>query len=174
MSLPVPREFSYEMNLQFLLRSPRELLHRVEGEAVFKLIKAGDEKILFKITDGSEKLNIEFLNGSPSPEGKAAVKKYVTEWFDLENDLKPFYKMAKDDKWMKDLTKKYFGYRIIGQPDLFESLVWAVLGQQINLQFAYTMKGRFVEKFGERLQWKDQSFPGLTFLKYCLEKKTTS
>jgi DNA-3-methyladenine glycosylase II len=158
MSLPVPREFSYEMNLQFLLRSPRELLHRVEGNAVFKLIKTGDEKILFKVTEGKEKLNVEFLNGTPSSSGKNFVRQYITEWFDLENDLKPFYKMAKEDKWMKELTKKYYGYRIIGQPDLFESLVWAVLGQQINLQFAYTMKGRFVEQFGERLVWKDQSY----------------
>lgn len=158
MSLPVPREFSYEMNLQFLLRSPRELLHRVEGESVLKLVKSGEEKILFRITDGKDKLNIEFLNGTPSTAGKKYVQQYITEWFDLENDLKPFYKMAKDDKWMKDLTKRFFGYRIIGQPDLFESLVWAVLGQQINLQFAYTMKGRFVEQFGERLVWKDQSY----------------
>jgi len=55
-------------------------------------------------------------------------------------------------------VKKYYGYRIIGQPDLFESLVWAVLGQQINVQFAYTLKQRFVENFGERLSWKGQDY----------------
>jgi DNA-3-methyladenine glycosylase II len=156
--LPVPEEFSYEMNFQFLERSPRELLHRVEDRSVVKLIKMGDEKILFRIKAGEQKLILEFLNGSPSPSGKEYVRKYVTEWFDLENDLKPFYKLAAGDKLLKDLITKYFGYRIIGQPDLFESIVWAVLGQQINLQFAYTLKQRFVEQFGERLFWKDQSY----------------
>jgi DNA-3-methyladenine glycosylase II len=156
--LPVPEEFSYEMNFQFLERSPRELLHRVEDRSVVKLIKMGDEKILFRIKAGEQKLILEFLNGTPSPSGKEYVKKYVTEWFDLENDLKPFYKLAAGDKLLKDLITKYFGYRIIGQPDLFESIVWAVLGQQINLQFAYTLKQRFVEQFGERLFWKDQSY----------------
>lgn len=157
-NLPVPKEFSYEMNFQFLERSPRELLHRIENNTVVKLLKIADEKVLFRVKPEDQKLIVEFLNGEPTPSAKKLVKKYVIEWFDLETDLKPFYAMASGDKLLKDLISKYFGYRIIGQPDLFESLVWAVLGQQINLQFAYTLKHRFVEHFGERLFWKDQSY----------------
>lgn len=157
-NLPVPEEFSYEMNFQFLERSPRELLHRVENNTVIKLLKAGDEKVLFKIKSGKGKLILEFLNGMPSSSARDLVKKYVIEWFDLETNLKPFYDMASKDKLLRDLINKFYGYRIIGQPDLFESIVWAVLGQQINLQFAYTLKQRFVEQFGERLLWQDQSY----------------
>src|SRR5687768_9365380 len=155
--LPVPEEFSYEMNFQFLERSPRELLHRIDNNTVIKLLKVGDEKILFSIKPGERKLILDFLNGEPSATGKAFIKNYVKEWFDLETDLKPFYKMVAQDKLLKDLVTKFFGYRIIGQPDLFESITWAILGQQINLQFAYTLKQRFVEHFGERLFWKEQS-----------------
>jgi DNA-3-methyladenine glycosylase II len=156
--LPVPKEFSYEMNFQFLERSPRELLHRVEKNSVIKLLKIGDEKVLFRIKSGEEKLILEFLNGEPTASAIEFTKKYVIEWFDLETDLTPFYKLASSDKLLKDLIPKYFGYRIMGQPDLFESIVWAVLGQQINLQFAYTLKQRFVEQFGERLFWNEQSY----------------
>jgi DNA-3-methyladenine glycosylase II len=156
--LPVPKEFSYEMNFQFLERSPRELLHRVEKNSVIKLLKICEEKVLFRIKSGEEKLILEFLNGEPTAAAKEFTKKYVIEWFDLETDLTPFYKLASADKLLKDLIPKYFGYRIIGQPDLFESIVWAVLGQQINLQFAYTLKQRFVEQFGERLFWNEQSY----------------
>jgi DNA-3-methyladenine glycosylase II len=156
--LPLPDEFSYEMNFQFLERSPRELLHRVENNSVVKLVKAGDEKVLFRIRPAEGRLMLDFLNGVPSPEAKSFIRNYVTEWFDLETDLKPFYDMASGDKFLKDLVKRFFGYRIMGQPDLFESIVWAVLGQQINLQFAYTLKQRFVEQFGERLFWTEQSY----------------
>jgi DNA-3-methyladenine glycosylase II len=156
--LPVPREFSYEMNFQFLERSPRELLHRVDNRAVTKLLKVEDEKILFSVKEGDNKLIVDFLNGTPTSKGKAFVKNYVEEWFDLKNDLKPFYALASKDALLRDLVRKYFGYRIIGQPDLFESITWAILGQQINLQFAYTLKQRFVEQFGERLFWKEQSY----------------
>lgn len=156
--LPLPEEFSYEMNFQFLERSPRELLHRVENNSVVKLLKAGDEKVLFRIRPGDGRLMLDFLNGTPSAEAKSFVRAYVTEWFDLETDLKPFYAMASGDKILKELVSRFYGYRIIGQPDLFESIVWAVLGQQINLQFAYTLKQRFVEQFGERLFWNEQSY----------------
>jgi DNA-3-methyladenine glycosylase II len=78
------------------------------------------------------------------------LKAYILEWFDLGTDLNPFYTLAKKDKLLSPLIKQYKGYRIVGHPDLFESLVWAVIGQQINLQFAYTIKSRFVENFGEQ------------------------
>lgn len=157
-NLPVPKEFNYDMNFQFLERSPRELLHRIETNRVIKLLKVEDEKVLFQLKPGTNKIILEFLNGSPSTSAKDFVKNYVFEWFDLDTDLRPFYAMASKDKLLGDLVKKFYGYRIIGQPDLFESIVWAVLGQQINLQFAYTLKQRFVEQFGERLFWQDQSY----------------
>ncbi len=89
------------------------------------------------------------MNGEPDHRIQTQIETYIREWFDLGTDLKPFYALAEKDELLKDLVKKFHGYRIIGQPDLFESLVWAVLGQQINLQFAYTLKQRFVHQFGE-------------------------
>jgi DNA-3-methyladenine glycosylase II len=156
--LPLPSEYDYDRNLEFLKRSPRELLHVVENNFVIKVIKYGDEKILFRIRPGEQKLILEFMNGDPSEAGKRYTKNFVTEWFDLETDLRPFYKMAAKDNLLKDLVKKFYGYRIMGQPDLFESIIWAVLGQQINVQFAFTLKSRFVEQFGERLFWNNESY----------------
>lgn len=158
MIINVPKEFNYEQNLQFLKRSPKEILHRIEGDGVLKVLQVENDLILFNVKNHGEGLAIEFVNTIPSSNQRKIIENYVREWFDLETDLTPFYKLAKQDELLKDLVKKHFGYRIIGQPDLFESLVWAVLGQQINLQFAYTIKQRFVENFGEKLFWKDQNY----------------
>lgn len=156
--ITVPKEFDYAQNLQFLKRSPKEVLHRVEADGVVKLLQFNGDLILFKIKDQEENLALEFMNIIPTPSIKKQVEDYVREWFDLETDLTPFYKLAKKDELLKDLVKKHYGYRIIGQPDLFESLVWAVLGQQINIQFAHTLKQRFVENFGEKLSWNNQHY----------------
>lgn len=153
-----PTEFNYPVNLQFLLRSPRELLHRVEGDSVYKLIRIGNEKILFRIRPGQEKIIVQILAGETSEEARAAIRQYVTEWFDLNTDLRPFYRIGKNDPMLRGLIEKFHGYRIIGQPDLFESIVWAILGQQINLSFAYTLKQRFVETFGERVLYNKESY----------------
>jgi DNA-3-methyladenine glycosylase II len=154
-SIPTPKEFSFTEALHFLKRSPKEILHRVEGDRVTKLLLILGQPVLIQITEAEEGLEIKFLNTKPSKKVKDQVAKYVTEWFDLQTNLKPFYTLARKDELLKNLVKKYYGYRIIGQPNLFESLVWAVLGQQINLSFAYTLKQRFVEQFGEKLNWKD-------------------
>ncbi|MBT1702757.1 DNA-3-methyladenine glycosylase family protein [Chryseosolibacter indicus] len=158
MQLSLPEEFDFNLNLEFLKRSPRELLHQVENDTVLKALKFNDEKMLCRIRCSGKTLIVEFLNGEPTSSAKDWIRAYVQEWFDLETDLKPFYALAAKDKLLQPLVDKFYGYRIMGQPDLFESLVWAVLGQQINLQFAYTLKARFVEKFGERLFWNNESF----------------
>jgi DNA-3-methyladenine glycosylase II len=157
-SLPTPKEFSFELCLSFLKRSPREILHRIEEESVVKAIYVGNEIVVFRINYYEGALQIDFLTKKPFPYVRSEVLGYVREWFDLETDLKPFYAMAKKDDLLKDLVKKYYGYRIVGQPDLFESIIWAVLGQQINLQFAYTLKQRFVEQFGVCVEIDNQKY----------------
>ncbi|HET7180161.1 MAG TPA: DNA-3-methyladenine glycosylase [Chryseosolibacter sp.] len=152
MLLPTPAEFSFPLSLEYLRRSPQELLHELRGDAVVKALKATGEVVVFRVTAQKEGLSISFLTSAPgSPETLRQVSDYVREWFDLETDLKPFYAMAANDKLLRDLVTRYHGYRIVGQPDLFESLIWAVLGQQINLGFAYTLKERFVRTFGEKI-----------------------
>ena len=159
MLLDTPREFSFAHCLEFLKRSPKELLHRMTDDSVIKALRAGDEVTVFDVSSSTnDAINISFLTKEPHHELKEAVAAYVRDWFDLDTDLQPFYRMAATDKLLKDLVNRYYGYRIVGQPDLFESLVWAVLGQQINLGFAYTLKHRFVQTFGERIALPDHEY----------------
>src|SRR5258708_28080903 len=137
--LSVPEEFNFELCFQFLQRSPKELLHRVTQDRVIKLLRIENELILFSVKEGNRTLIFEFLQGPSSLLISESVHKYVREWFDLETDLKSFYELARTDELLKPLVKKFSGYRIIGQPDLFESLIWAVLGPPINLQLAYSL-----------------------------------
>ena len=157
--ISLPNEFSLDLSLAFLKRSPKELLHRYAEKSVRKLLRIDGNDVLFELTatrDHSLKVNI--LNGPISRSQKNELVTYIKEWLDLDTDLKPFYAMASKDRLLGSLITKYYGYRIVGQPDLFESLVWAVLGQQINVQFAYTLKQRFVEKFGSKLIFENEEY----------------
>ena len=157
--ISAPNEFSFDLSLAFLKRSPKELLHRYGETSVRKLLRVKGNDILFELTaSGDHQLEVNVLNGKVSMSQKNELVTYITEWLDLDTDLKPFYAMASKDRLLGNLITKYYGYRIVGQPDLFESLVWAVLGQQINVQFAYTLKQRFVEKFGSKLIFNNQEY----------------
>ncbi|HEX6223145.1 MAG TPA: DNA-3-methyladenine glycosylase [Chryseolinea sp.] len=156
--IPPPQEFSYDLALAFLKRSPRELLHKVIDGRIEKAIRVNGTIIVFSIQFDKDELVVEFLNAKLTVAQATEVVKYIREWLDLDTDLKPFYAMCANDKLLKNLVKNFYGYRIVGQPDLFESIVWAVLGQQINLQFAYTLKQKFVEKFGEAVTLKEETY----------------
>ncbi|MET0787048.1 MAG: DNA glycosylase, partial [Paenisporosarcina sp.] len=146
-----PKPFNYEECLLFLGRSDQEVLYEIKDGEVWKLLRVTRELVLFKIRHHSNTLRVEFPICPPSKEARQEIAAYIWDWFDLETDLNDFYKMAAQDLILQKLTNDYGGLRIICLPDLFEALTWAVIGQQINLSFAYTLKKRFVEQFGESL-----------------------
>lgn len=156
--IPVPADFNFEECLIFLNRSLQENLHRIKDGRIRKLIRHQDELILVEITHANRYLHLEFLNGAPSEEGMRAVAEYVWGWFDLKTDLTPFYELAAGDPILQPIVKKYYGLRILGMPDLFEAMAWAIMGQQINLTFAYTLKKRLVENFGSSFVYEGESY----------------
>lgn len=160
-SIPTPAEFSFDLCLSFLQRSPHEVLHGTNSESVTKALIIEGKPVIFRVRGGDSHLAVELLNGPISTTGENQLISYVRDWFDLSTNLKPFYKLASSDDLLRGLVKEYKGYRIVGQPDLFESLVWAVLGQQINLSFAYKLKAKFVSTFGKRIDW--EGMPYFTF-----------
>jgi DNA-3-methyladenine glycosylase II len=146
-----PEEFSFAECLLFLGRSDQEILHQIRDGCLYKLIRVNEELILFKIEYIRGFMNVEFLNGIPSESAREKVAEYIWEWFELDVNLEVFYGWAALDSILAEITRKYYGLRMISIHDLFEALVWAILGQQINLTFAYTLKKRFVEQFGDSL-----------------------
>lgn len=146
-----PEEFSFNECLAFMGRSNNECLHHIEDNTLHKLIRVNDEFILLRISYINKSIRIGFPVYKPNKIICESIVKYVRELFDLERELKSFYLLANNDFILSKLIRKHYGLRIIGIPDLFEAVTWAIMGQQINLTFAYTLKRRFVEEFGEKL-----------------------
>ncbi|MFY0520713.1 DNA-3-methyladenine glycosylase family protein [Lysinibacillus sp. UGB7] len=153
-----PSAFDFTQCLVFLGRSEQELLHRINGDYLYKLLKFDEEFILCKIGYNENSIQVDFPLTSPSRSTREKIAAYLWAWFDLAQDLRQFYEMAQKDTILQPLAQKYYGLRLMGMPDLFEALVWAIIGQQINLTFAYTLKKRFVEQFGENLIFEGETY----------------
>lgn len=153
-----PKEFNFGECLIFLGRSDREILHIIKGEAIYKVLKEKDSLILCKISYSMNSIKVEFPLVIPPIEERKTVAEYIWEWFDLAQSLEGFYEIASRDRVLQPLAVHYYGLRIMGIPDLFEAMVWAITGQQINLTFAYTLKQRFVERFGESISYEGEKF----------------
>jgi DNA-3-methyladenine glycosylase II len=155
LEIAAPSLFNYQECHRFLARSPNEVLHQTQNNKIRKLLKINDLLILFELRESPKQgIIIEILNREADDYLLAEIKKYVHKWLDLDCDLTPFYALAQTDKVLKPLVSSYYGLRLVGINDLFEAICWAIIGQQINLTFAYTLKKRWVENFGESLDYQ--------------------
>lgn len=158
--LSTPTAFNFEQILRFLSRNEKECLHTIKNQEVFKVITFENSLVLFSISFDSC-LQISIHSENQSQKIVDIVKNYVSDWFDLEANLPFFYKTVENDEVLASLCQKFYGLRMIGMPDLFESLVWSIIGQQINLNFAYSLKEKLVQNFGQKLLYNNEAFYAL-------------
>lgn len=150
----LPPDFNMEVNLGYLGRNNNECMYQIENRTITRVIDTSTTHRLVQIhVNKFNQMVVLFLDSMPvTPAEQTEVIRFIRKWFDLDRDLTPFYNMAKADPLLKTPVQKFQGLRVIGVPDLFEALCWGILGQQINLAFAYTLKRQFVEKFGDFIE----------------------
>lgn len=166
-SIPLPKDFSFEECLWFLNRDYDDCLHMIRNNEVWKAFQIGAEQVAVRIGADRKNLNIELISGNNSSAVQAWLNNTITEWFDLERDLSPFYRLLSADKKLSYMTGAFKGLRLLGINDLFEAICWSIIGQQINLTFAYKLKRRLVEAYGTSLSAEGEKlhiFPGCTVL----------
>ncbi|SDW90408.1 DNA-3-methyladenine glycosylase [Paenibacillus sp. PDC88] len=159
--LSLPKLFNYEEILYYLNRSKLECLHQVDQGRIYKLIKVKETVLLLQLEYDQEThaLVVHSLLEAPlRAEECQAAAAYITEWLDLDRDLTPVETLVASDPILSKFSESLRGLRIVGVPDLFEALCWAVLGQQINLTFAYTLKRRLTETYGEQHPFGERTY----------------
>ncbi len=145
-----PEQFSFAECLVFLGRSDRECLHFIRDGWLQRMIVQDGAPLLLKVREAAAKnaLEVDLVNPWGVTVNETGVAGFLTHWLHLDADLRPFYSFAMQDSVLAPLVQRYKGLRLIGIPDLFESITWTITGQQISLPFAYTLRRRLIERFG--------------------------
>ncbi len=162
MTITYPPFFNPDLVYKFLNRSADEVCFRLIENRLYKLFILENKAIVCCITFLESELEISFAGNEPSVMEKAIIFPYIKEWLDLDTDLQVFYQLVEKDSILKDLIAQKRGLRLLKVPDFYEALCWSVIGQQINLKFAYQCKRALVEyagKFTENEGVKLYAFP---------------
>ena len=109
-------------------------------------------------TPSEAALEVEIAGSALDPSDRGAVEGIVRLIFGTDVDLAPLTHIASADPIFGGLVHAYAGLRPVVIPDLFETIVWAIIGQQINVQFAAKCKRALVEHFGTRLEVDGQVY----------------
>lgn len=106
---------------------------------------------LHRVVDGWE-VRVEAAPGGVRIKpGNAASKVEIGRLLGLPFDLDRFREWADPDPVLGPVTQALRGFRPTLNPRPFEALVIAITTQQISLRAAAAIRGRFVERFGIRL-----------------------
>ncbi len=128
----------------------------VRGKDFYKAFDLQSGPVLTRIS-GNAEIQIEPLSRQLSTTEQQQLRMEISDMFDLDRDLRTFYKLAETTGY-GTLTEQRKGLRLIAIPDLFEALCWSVIGQQINLTFAYRLKQRLVQHFQPILTWQGEHY----------------
>jgi DNA-3-methyladenine glycosylase II len=154
-TIPIPINFSLQECIWFLDRNYDDCLHEIRETSVRKLLFIQEVPTLIDISEREGNLVVDILQGNLN---EKAILNFVKEWFDIERDLTDFYHLLSQDSELNYMVSEYNGLRLLGIPDLFEALCWSIIGQQINLSFAYKLKRRFTEAFGTKLSFENSDY----------------
>lgn len=151
--LVLPLEFDFKKNLAYLARTNNEVMYHLKGEVMYHAVSfaAGLGLVAVRYLPSHELLVTLENDIVLTQEELGILIAEITDFFDLTRDLRPFYQLVAADDILQGLEVEQFGLRLIGVPNFFEAMAWGILGQQINLGFAYTLKRRLVETYGQSL-----------------------
>ena len=156
-SIPKPLYFNFQEICWFLDRGYDDCLHQVGNFGIRKLLWIDEKPILIQISDQQDELQIDLLNDAQTDVSLQVVA-FVKDWFDLERDLAAFYSHMSQFPTLNERIGQFKGLRLLSINDLFEALAWAIIGQQINLTFAYRLKRRLVEKYGHQFVFEGEHY----------------
>jgi DNA-3-methyladenine glycosylase II len=107
----------------------------VDGQPVLLEIDLGAKP-------GQALCTITLAGGGPIPD--AQVHDILFNMLGLRIPPKPFEAAVADDPLFAALVARERGLRVIQSATIFEALSWAIIGQQINLPFAISLRRTFI------------------------------
>jgi AraC family transcriptional regulator, regulatory protein of adaptative response / DNA-3-methyladenine glycosylase II len=148
--LDLPEDFRIRDVLAYHGRDPESLTERVEGATLVKGMRIRGEDRVLELTLEPGRARVRLPGKPPGPGAMGEVHRRVVRMLGLATDPAPFEGALAFDPAFQALVASRRGLRIPLTADVWESLVWAILGQQVNLAFAATLRRRLTELAGGR------------------------
>jgi DNA-3-methyladenine glycosylase II len=149
--------FAFDLALEYLRGSPSSIVEVIGREIYRRAIRldsstrGGDILLTVRRSD-RDCLAVSILGPPIEPDDVARIEALVRRLFAVEDDVTPLEAIGRDDPIFGALVHAYAGLRPVIIPDLFEALIWAILGQQVNVAFAAKTKRALIDCFGETVR----------------------
>lgn len=149
LALAVQPPFSLEKTIRALQRTSSNQVEGWQQGEYYRLLRVEDRALMLRIAQRlPDVVEASAEGASISAELMSQVGEQVRWLLALDTDLTPFRECAKRHPPLAELADDLTGMRPPRFPALFESLINAVLFQQISLAVGVTLLNRLAASFG--------------------------
>jgi DNA-3-methyladenine glycosylase II len=143
--------FAFDLALDYLRTSPSSILEIVYDDTYSRALRINGKRALLRIRALPNSLDGELVGPNLEPRDRLAAETIVRRTFAADVDVSTLLTGVQDDVVFAELATRFRGLRPVLIPDLFETIVWAIIGQQVNVRFAAKCKRALVDLCGDRL-----------------------
>jgi len=152
--------------LRFHGRDRESPIERVEGRTLRRAVRLDGQVKVLSLAFRGGRVDCRIESGAAAgtgPGGRRArralpgggtgadARRIVRRLLGLDLDTAAFERRAMRDPRLGPHVRRRRGLRIPQTSNVFEGLVWAIVGQQVNLSFAFRLRRRVIALAGEKL-----------------------
>jgi 3-methyladenine DNA glycosylase/8-oxoguanine DNA glycosylase len=138
-SLPVERE-----QLEY---SSRWIVFAEDGERLLRAWGTPERPWVLAVEPDGRRWRVEAW-GADAGTARAAARAL----FSLDHPIEAFYRLVRQEPVLRGTDRRFRGLRIPRDAHVYEAILHSVLGQQVSVRAATTMKERLLEKTGAFLE----------------------
>lgn len=146
LTIALPQGYRSADVLSFHARDAEGLAEQVQGQRLRKAVLLGGVPVLFDVLLTPHEARCRIA--ADGEFDAAHVQEVLRSILALRIDPAPFAAFVQDDPVFGPLVARQPGLRIVQSASVFEALTWAIIGQQINLPFAISLRRTFIEQAG--------------------------
>ncbi|HKF36080.1 MAG TPA: hypothetical protein VKB35_04205 [Ktedonobacteraceae bacterium] len=150
--------FDFDQSLKFLgVFGPTKHEQTISQGSLTKAVCINGQAVVFEISSMGtiEEPRLAYTLYSAQPTGestKNAVIERMTFFLSLQDDLRPFYRLGREDPDFAPIIEHLYGYHQVKFLTPFENACWAVLTQRNPMNIGQKMKQALIERFGSSLE----------------------
>jgi len=142
-----PRLASLPAEREQLEYSSRSLVFSEDGDRLLRAWGPPDEPWVLSVEPKGRRWRVEAW-GADGPDGRSAARAL----FSLDHPIEEFYRLVRAEPTLRGTDRRFRGLRIPRDAHVYEALVHAIVGQQLSVRAANTMKERLLERTGAFLE----------------------
>jgi AraC family transcriptional regulator of adaptative response / DNA-3-methyladenine glycosylase II len=145
----LPSDYDWASFLAYQGRDPRSPTERVLDGRLRRVLRTAEGIWLLELQRMGEAVRVQVLQAPDSRRSALLVHAALVRYLGLSSVPAGLERRLSSQSL---ISPKRRGMRLYLTPAPFEALVWAILGQQVHLNFAFTLRGRLIETFCQRAQ----------------------